>query len=434
MFGDDDSTRAAPCASDYYCSWRQQCSTTKDLLLLSRPTWAAFWQSKQETCGFTGRITFCVVTSRRGALCVSILIHDSRAPNDSTWSWSECYWTPSREKWTVSPSRHHRIVDSGGVAGVRLSLRVTWSARSIASSVRPACQSSWCFPPLRRVYLVANCPEIDVSYISSRLVSPRNHHAFYGEELEPLLLSSREGSWDFDYVCWKCRPDARSSDRANFWAVSSDECFCATCCDRRRKSTADDWHDDDDQHRLESDDIRYSGTEDSSDHQHFLSLIFDRQRSRVSLSQEKLWKLCLSLLDAAVDKFFCDDELLQLITHLDWSILLRRPCSLVSPMLFHFTSLSNLSRLDSRSDSLVSFQLSLSLLFFFCLLFLRFLFWSMCWVLWFDCTCLCGCIVLCCVEWSGLCVCVSVGVVFFNFDRERTLCVSRVCCQIVRVT
>ena len=39
---------------------------------------------RKKTCGFIGRITFCVVMSRRGAPCGPILIHDSRALNDST--------------------------------------------------------------------------------------------------------------------------------------------------------------------------------------------------------------------------------------------------------------------------------------------------------------------------------------------------------------
>ena len=54
--------------------------------------------------------------------------------------------------------------------------------------------------------------------------------------------------------------------------------------------------------RLESDGFRCKGTEESGDHQRFLGLIFDRLRGRFSLSHQRLWKLRLSLLDAAAQE------------------------------------------------------------------------------------------------------------------------------------
>ena len=48
--------------------------------------------------------------------------------------------------------------------------------------------------PLRWAFLVANYPDVDVSHVSSRLVSTRFIVPLHGVELEPLLLPTRGGS------------------------------------------------------------------------------------------------------------------------------------------------------------------------------------------------------------------------------------------------
>ena len=55
-------------------------------VMLARPALTACSQAEHKTCRFGGRITFYVVTSRRGARCVPISIRDSRALNNFAWS------------------------------------------------------------------------------------------------------------------------------------------------------------------------------------------------------------------------------------------------------------------------------------------------------------------------------------------------------------
>ena len=104
-------------------------------------------------------------------------------------------------------------------------------------------------PPIRRAYLVANCPEVDVGSSELTTGEPSIDRPSHGVELEALFL------WPWVLTVLRQYTIVKSCK------VSS---------------------------RQESAGLRCKGAEESSDQQRFFGLVFYLQRGRISLSHRKL--------------------------------------------------------------------------------------------------------------------------------------------------
>ena len=162
--------------------------------------------------------------------------------------------------------------------------------------------------PLRRAYLVADCPDVDLFHVSSRLVSLRpvpsmgwNWILFFCQDaVEADIFAA--GVENASLV--RDRQVVQMVELSPMAAGHVDNVAVIGECRPRVVDTTATIP-----NRLENDGLLCKGTEEPSDHQRFFGHILDCQGGCMSFSQERLWKqLCLSLMDAAAA--YCPSSLL----------------------------------------------------------------------------------------------------------------------------